>query len=126
MKKISVFLSSLFVSTLVCGQSVHSSLSYWFDTPTSLKGQAVWYEGKPEMWKDKKPISAGDRARNPDAEWESASLPLGNGSLGANILGSVEAERVTFNEKTLWRGGPNTAKGPAYYWNVNKQAGSCT
>lgn len=122
MKKISVFLSSLFVSILTFGQSIQPSLSYWFDTPTSLKGQAVWYEGKPEKWKGKKPISAGDCAQNPDVEWESASLPLGNGSLGANILGSVEAERVTFNEKTLWRGGPNTAKGPAYYWNVNKQS----
>lgn len=49
-------------------------------------------------------------------------MPLGNGSIGANILGSIEAERITFNEKTLWRGGPNTAKGAAYYWNVNKQS----
>lgn len=40
----------------------------------------------------------------------------------ANIMGSVEAERITFNEKTLWRGGPNTAKGADYYWNVNKQS----
>ena len=24
--------------------------------------------------------------------------------------------------KSLWRGGPNTAKGAAYYWNVNKQS----
>ena len=37
-------------------------------------------------------------------------------------MGSVEAERITFNEKTLWRGGPNTAKGADYYWNVNKQS----
>lgn len=34
----------------------------------------------------------------------------------------MEAERITFNEKTLWRGGPNTAKGADYYWNVNKQS----
>ena len=32
----------------------------------------------------------------------------------------MEAERFTFNEKTLWRGGPNTARGADYYWNVNK------
>ena len=25
-------------------------------------------------------------------------------------------------KKTLWRGGPNTAKGADYYWNVNKQS----
>ena len=47
---------------------------------------------------------------------------LGNGSLGANIMGSIEAERITFNEKTLWRGGPNTSAGADAYWNVNKQS----
>ena len=81
------------------------------------------YGGRPDMWKgENKPETAGDTARNPDAAWESQSLPIGNGSIGANIMGSVEAERITFNEKTLWRGGPNTAKGADYYWNVNKQS----
>ena len=98
-------------------------LYYWFDNPLTLRGQAIWYGGKPEMWNGgKKPESAGDTAKNPDSDWESQSLPIGNGSLGANVLGSVEAERITFNEKTLWRGGPNTSRGAAYYWNVNKQS----
>lgn len=75
------------------------------------------------MWKgENKPETAGDTSRNPDREWESQSLPIGNGSIGANILGSVSAERITFNEKTLWRGGPNTSAGAAKYWNVNKQS----
>ena len=96
-------------------------LSYWFDRPASLQGRAVWYGSQPEKWTGgKKPISAGDTATNPDAEWEQKSLPLGNGNIGANIFGSVEAERFTFNEKTLWRGGPNTARGASYYWDVNK------
>ena len=100
-----------------------SGLHYWFDTPTTLRGQAIWYGGKPDAWTGgKKPISTGDTSNNPDSDWESQSLPIGNGSLGANILGSVEAERITFNEKTLWRGGPNTSKGAGYYWNVNKQS----
>ena len=98
-------------------------LSVWFDTPNTLQNRAIWYNGRPDLWKgDKKPISAGDTAHNPDQDWESQSLPIGNGSLGANIMGSVEAERITFNEKTLWRGGPNTAGGADYYWNVNKQS----
>lgn len=46
------------------------------------------------------------------------------GKLGANILGSVAAERITLNEKTLWKGGPNTAGGADYYWKVNKQSAS--
>ena len=98
-------------------------LTIWFDRPTTLANKAIWWGHTPEMWKgENKPESAGDTAQNPDAEWESQSLPLGNGSLGANIMGSVEAERITFNEKTLWRGGPNTSAGTDAYWNVNKQS----
>ena len=98
-------------------------LTYWFDTPTSLKGKTIWYDGIHDLNKQNtKPISAGDTACNPDAEWESQSIPLGNGSLGANILGSIYTERITFNEKTLWRGGPNTAAGPTAYWQINKHS----
>lgn len=98
-------------------------LSIWFDTPNTLQGRAIWYGSRPDLWKgESKPESAGDTARNPDANWESQSLPIGNGSIGANIMGSIEAERITFNEKTLWRGGPNTSKGAEAYWNVNKQS----
>ena len=98
-------------------------LHIWFDTPCTLKGKAVWYGGRPEMWKgENKPESAGDTAKNPDEEWESASLPIGNGSLGANILGSISAERITLNEKSLWRGGPGVSNDASYYWNVNKHA----
>ena len=61
-------------------------LSYWFDTPTTLRGQAVWYGGHPEQWQNgQKPIAAGDTSNNPDQEWESKSLPIGNGSLGAKV-----------------------------------------
>lgn len=102
-----------------------STLSYWFDRPVGLRGQTIWFEGHPERYVNgKKPLSSGDTAVNPDSDWESQSLPIGNGSLGANIMGSVAAERITFNEKTLWRGGPNTAKGADYYWNVNKHSAS--
>ncbi len=98
-------------------------LTIWFDTPNTLQGRAIWYGSRPDLWKgESKPESAGDTARNPDANWESQSLPIGNGSIGANIMGSIEAERITFNEKTLWRGGPNTSKGAEAYWNVNKQS----
>ncbi len=57
-----------------------------------------------------------------DYYWENSSLPIGNGAFGANILGSVTLERITLNEKSLWRGGPNTAGGAEYYWNVNKNS----
>ena len=124
-KKLKTFLAAfcLFTSVYAGATDYTKGLSIWFDTPNSLQGRAVWYGGRPELWEGKnKPQSAGDTAQNPDVTWESQSLPIGNGSLGANIMGSVEAERITFNEKTLWRGGPNTAKGADYYWNVNKQS----
>ena len=68
----------------------------------NLDGQAIW-------------LRANGTGANPDKAWESRSLPIGNGSLGANIMGSISAERITLNEKTLWKGGPNTAKGAEYY-----------
>ena len=93
------------------GTDYTRGLSIWFDTPNSLDGRAIW-------------LRADGSGMNPDREWENASLPIGNGSLGANILGSVAAERITLNEKTLWKGGPNTAGGADYYWKVNKQSAS--
>ena len=118
-------------STMTKGQQ---KLYYWFDTPTTLRGQKVWYEGHRERCADGrqdertkrcKPVAAGDAAVNPDPEWESQSIPLGNGSIGANVMGSVAAERITLNEKTLWRGGPNAgkdSKSARRYWDVNKQS----
>ena len=95
MKKAFISAVLMFAALSAQAQDYTQRLSIWFDTPNLF----------------------GDR----DA-WESQSLPIGNGSLGANIMGSVETECITFNEKTLWRGGPNTSKGAAYYWDVNKES----
>lgn len=126
MKKLySLLLTALFAlpAAHVHATDYTQGLSIWFDTPNTLQGRAIWYGSRPDLWKgESKPESAGDTARNPDANWESQSLPIGNGSIGANIMGSIEAERITFNEKTLWRGGPNTPRGADAYWNVNKQS----
>ena len=88
----------------------------WFDKPCQSSPYPAWGAGE-----DISP-SAGDRMQNCDWEWEHASLPIGNGSLGANVYGAVAEERLTFNEKSLWRGGPNTRRGAAYYWDVNKES----
>ena len=124
MKKLKLFATTLIVALAAQAQSGYAQgLSVWFDKPTTLNGRQVWYNGRPDLWVGKdKPHWAGDGGANADQEWESQSLPIGNGSLGANILGSIEAERITFNEKTLWRGGPNTEGGADYYWNVNKKS----
>ena len=103
--------------------TMHAQNTIWFSEPTTLEGRAIWYGGHPERYsKSNKPINAGDAAQNSDHEWEYRSLPLGNGSIGCNVMGSVSVERYTLNEKTLWRGGPNTAKGPQDYWDQNKQS----
>ena len=47
----------------------------------------------------------------PAASWETQSLPIGNGALGAAVFGGVDSERVQFNEKTLWTGGPGSVQG---------------
>ena len=78
------------------------SNTIWFDEPTSLKGSQCWWGGHPEKYnKTHKPINAGEGAQNADPEWERRSLPLGNGSIGCNVMGSVATERYTLNEKTL-------------------------
>ena len=105
MKKL-YLISALFAATALQAQTTDltKGLSIWFDKPSQLSGLASFYN------------------YGADREWEERSFPIGNGSFGGNILGSIAAERITLNEKTLWRGGPNTSKGADYYWNVNKES----
>ena len=47
------------------------------------------------------------------------ALPLGNGQIGATIVGGVYRDEIQFNEKTLWEG--NTANSSqGYYQNFGK------
>ncbi|WUI52356.1 glycoside hydrolase family 95 protein [Streptomyces sp. NBC_00414] len=47
----------------------------------------------------------------PAGDWEREALPIGNGALGATVFGTLASERLQFNEKTLWTGGPGSAQG---------------
>lgn len=47
----------------------------------------------------------------PALDWESESLPIGNGALGANVMGGINLDELQFAEKTLWTGGPNSKQG---------------
>ena len=80
------------------------SLAIWFDKPAKSIDSLSMYN------------------HSVDWEWENVSLPIGNGSLGANVLGSVAIERITLNEKSLWRGGPKVSDSASYYWNINKES----
>ena len=81
MKKLYFFLiCSLFlVSGLYAGETDYTKgLSIWFDTPNTLQGYAVWYGGRPDLWKSgDKPETAGNAGHNPDPAWESQSLQIG-------------------------------------------------
>ena len=59
------------------------ALKLVYDEPASATGRHVW-----------------------DSDvWEAATLPIGNGVLGANVYGEVGEELLTINEETLWSGG---------------------
>lgn len=98
-----IFIVVLLIGLVDCDARVRNRYEICFDTPTSLRQSPAWSGGE-------------------DSEWESKSLPLGNGSIGANVLGSIPAERITLNEKSLWRGGPGTSGGAEHYWDANKES----
>lgn len=108
------FLWSLAVLMQVSGYAQQIPMNVFFDIPIA--------SGKQPAWGNNPGAATGSGHGNLDPEWEQKTLPIGNGSIGANIFGSVATEHITFNEKSLWRGGPNTAKGADYYWNVNKNS----
>lgn len=86
----------------------------WFDTPnSSTSGLTIWNTNN---------FATTDT--NPDQMWERKSYPIGNGSFGATIIGSIASERVVLNEKTLWKGGPAT--GVSEYWNMNNTVSPST
>lgn len=45
---------------------------------------------------------------SPATDWESETLPLGNGFIGASVWGGIDREQILINEHTLWSGGPGS------------------
>lgn len=43
----------------------------------------------------------------PAADWEREGLPIGNGRMGAMLLGGIKQENIQFNEQSLWSGDNN-------------------
>lgn len=66
----------------------------------SCSGMAGAEPGALALWYDR-----------PASDWEREGLPIGNGAMGAVVLGGVAQDRLQFNEKTLWTGGPGSAQG---------------
>lgn len=90
------FLTIAFAAFAAVAAAQAGELKVWFDTPCPADSAEAW--------------------------WESRSLPIGNGSIGASVMGIVEAECLYLNEKTLWRGGPNVDGDARRYWDANKQS----
>lgn len=83
-------------------------LKLWYDEPAS-EGVNI--------------LSAG--AYNPSAEdnnWQQHTLPIGNSFMGANVYGEIARERLTFNQKTLWNGGPSESRPNYNGGNLDKVA----
>lgn len=74
----------------------------------SLPGQPVRTAAETgsrmRLWYDE-PASQTASVWDSNGIWQSATLPIGNGRLGANIYGEVQQEHLTLNEETLWSGG---------------------
>ena len=78
---------------VTCVQAGEPSVT--FPAKTTLVGEASPPQGEWLLW-----------YRQPAEKWEQA-LPAGNGWMGAMVFGGVQAERVQFNEHTLWTGRPH-------------------
>ncbi|MBJ6368887.1 glycoside hydrolase family 95 protein [Snuella sedimenti] len=91
MKYFQLFLFSLFFASSFAQENL-----LWYNTPASNEGKASWL---------KESLNRRHK-NNPDKAWENFALPIGNGSIGAMIFGGIEEERIQFNEKTVWEGGP--------------------
>ena len=56
------------------------------------------------LWYDE-PASQTAGLSDSNGVWQSATLPIGNGRIGANVYGELSAEHLTLNEETRWSGG---------------------
>lgn len=87
---------ALLVSLMVVGQSVYTfaKSSRFNEVGNSTLNENIDLD-KLALWYDE-----------PATKWENEALPIGNGYMGGMIFGSVSSERIQYNEKTLWSGGP--------------------
>ncbi|MCX0371934.1 glycoside hydrolase N-terminal domain-containing protein [Clostridium perfringens] len=92
---------ALIVSLIVVGQSVYTfaKSSRFNEVEKSTLNENIDLD-KLALWYDE-----------PATKWENEALPIGNGYMGGMIFGSVASERIQYNEKTLWSGGPGAWEG---------------
>lgn len=57
------------------------------------------------LWYDEPASKTAPSGSNLNGIWQSGTLPIGNGKLGANVYGEVKSDQLTLNEETFWSGG---------------------
>lgn len=99
---------TIFASCSISMFKNDNPLRMWYDLPAS----------KMPLLKSSQENSAN--SVNHDI-WQQSTLPIGNGKIGANVFGEIKNEVLTFNEITLWEGGPSKNR-PNYNGcnNINK------
>ncbi|MDY5584349.1 MAG: glycoside hydrolase N-terminal domain-containing protein [Arcanobacterium sp.] len=70
---------------------IQKEMRLWYDKPAS-QIQLILAKGNGQC----------------DNRWQQATLPIGNGDLGATVYGEIGREQLLLNEKTLWTGGPGS------------------
>ena len=95
-------MKKMYISICLCFTILFSQFSVGMaaDVKKSQEGEGV-EQMEYRLWYDKPAdITSYDA-------WEKLSLPVGNGNIGGNVFGGFSKERITLNEKTMWKGGPS-------------------
>ncbi|WP_169082321.1 glycosyl hydrolase family 95 catalytic domain-containing protein [Paenibacillus sp. PL91] len=110
--KTALILSVLMAYTMIASYIVPSSTGLVSRVSADAAGQAeqaAQAENDLTLW-----------YRQPATSWETQALPIGNGHMGGMVFGGVDQERIQFNEKTLWSGGPGAD--PNYQYGIKDGA----
>lgn len=117
MRKRSKQLLTVCLSSVLAAANVSSSLLVLASEPTAEKETrserdplVLWYNKSVSQMKNGLSAGGSGYGSQDDNAWQQLSLPIGNGDMGANVFGDVETERLSFNEKTLWTGGPSESR----------------
>ncbi|MBR5577808.1 MAG: glycoside hydrolase N-terminal domain-containing protein [Lachnospiraceae bacterium] len=100
-KKIKRILAGLMAAAVLLTSRELSSISAGqVQAEEKQDTMVLWYETPADI----------NTAESSGGKWMQESLPLGNGDLGNLIFGGIEKERIHFNEKSLWTGGPSSSR----------------
>lgn len=70
-----------------------------------MPAAAAQEEKAMRLWYDEPASQTAPSGSNLNGVWQSGTLPIGNGKLGANVYGEVRSDQLTLNEETFWSGG---------------------